>query len=217
VTLFLLDIASYQGDLKLTDVQAAGFTIVNFKVSHGVTLPSSIHPDLDELVAQARDMGLGISTFHWLDNSAPGIAQAAHCLDRLERLDLHLPGTMHVVDCESTSAPATYEIWQDYCSVMQPNLVRPIATYTGDWWWTPRGWDGAALTPHLHAAPNAGYPGGYPGDKSEQWKAGYGGWDRLAIMQYAVKPLPGGTIDVSMSAIRDPLASHRLIGGEDSC
>jgi hypothetical protein len=215
VTLYLLDIASYQGDLKLTDVQAAGFTLVNFKISHGTGL-KSVHPDLDALVAQARELGLGISTFHWLESGATGRDQAQHAIERMRRLGLDETGHAHVCDCEDDATEAQ---WRDYTDEMQGHLDRRIVTYSGDWWWDDpsRGWDGASRTPYLHAAPNSGYPGSYPGDDSGQWNAGYGGWPELSLMQYAVKPLPGGSIDVSMSAIRDPMVWHRLCGGEDAC
>jgi hypothetical protein len=213
VTLHLLDIASYQGDLKLTDVKAAGFTLVNFKISHGTGV-KSVHPDLDALVAQARELGLGISTFHWLESGASGRDQARHAIERMRRLGLDAPGHAHVCDCEDD---ATEVQWRDYVDATQDHLGWHVATYSGDWWWEPRGWDGASATPYLHAAPNSGYPGSYPGDDSGQWIAGYGGWDELSLMQYAVRPLSGGTIDVSMSAVRDPMVWHRLCGGTDDC
>jgi hypothetical protein len=110
------------------------------------------------------------------------------------------------MDTEST---ATEAICRGYAERMQTLLGRPVALYTGDWWWTAKGrnWNGAAITPYLWSAPNAGYLGSYPGDASPHWHAGYGGWADLSVMQYAVAPLslPGGkrgTIDVSKSAIR---------------
>jgi hypothetical protein len=103
---------------------------------------------------------------------------------------------------------------------MRAILGRPIAVYTGDWWWQPKGWNGASLTPYLMAAPNVGYLDGYPGAASPHWRAGYGGWLTLSIMQYAGSaPLlyPGGTrstVKVSKSAIRDEAVWRALTGGK---
>lgn len=211
MTLFLLDIASYQGGLRVEDVAAAGFGAVNLKVSHGLGV-KSVHPDLPGWIRAARTADLEICTFHFLDGSASGAEQARHAYDRLSALDL-TDRTAHQVDCEST---ASLNVLADYVTTITGLLRRPVAIYTGDWWWKPRGWAGRPLSAFLWAAPNAGYLGHYPGDESPHWAAGYGGWTDLAVMQYAVRPLPGGTTNVSMSAIRDPAVWAALTTGRKS-
>lgn len=67
-----------------------------------------------------------------------------------------LDDVAHQVDCEDTQNPATWPTWRDYVSAMQDARRRHVLAYTGDWWWKPRGWNGASLTPYLMAAPNAG-------------------------------------------------------------
>lgn len=213
MTLFLLDVASYQGSLQPADVRRAGFGAVNLKVSHGLSR-KAVHPDVTGWVDACRTLGLGVSTFHYLDGSTGGRAQAAYCHDRIAELGLTV-GTAHQVDCEST---ATEAILRDYLTTMRGLLGRPVAVYTGRWWWYPRGWDVSDLTPYLWAAPNAGYLTAYPGDASTHWTAGYGGWPDLSVMQYAVKPLifpdnTAGMIDVSKSAVRDPAVWTALTGG----
>ena len=213
MTLFLLDVASYQGDLSPDDVVRAGFGAVNLKISHGLG-SRSVHPGLARWVAEARRLGLGISTFHFLDGSGTGADQAVHAYNQLVGLGL-AGGTAHQCDCEST---ATEPVVREYLATMGLLLGRPVALYTGDWWWQPRGWDVSALTDYLWAAPNAGYLGAYPGDTSPHWQAGYAGWAELAVMQYAVAPLifpdgSRGTIDVSKSAIRNPAVWTALTGG----
>lgn len=215
MTFYLLDVASYQGTLSPDDVKRAGFDAVNLKISHGLT-QKSVHPHVDAWAASAGMLGLGVSTFHYLDASASGQAQAEYAYSRLVALGL-TDGTAHQVD---TEASATWEIVRDYSTTMQTLLGRPVVVYTGDWWWTDpkRRWAGSGVTPYLWAAPNAGYPGSYPGDTSPEWTAGYGGWKTLAIMQYAVAPLSfpdgtRGTIDVSKSAIRDPAVWRDLTEG----
>lgn len=209
MTLHLLDVASYQTGLRLEDVKAAGFRAVKFKLSHGVTL-KAVMAGLPAWVDRARTLGLGVSTFHYLTDDASGSAQAAWAYRQLTQIG----GPQHIaheVDCE---ADATWQVLRDYVAAFQDMLGRRVAVYTGRWWWQPRGWNGANLTPYLSAAPNVGYLSGYPGDDSPHWTAGYGGWPRLSVLQYAVAPLPGGSVEVSKSAIRDLTVWAGLTGGD---
>lgn len=237
MTRFLLDVASYQGDLSPADVKRAGFTAVNLKISHGLgrgakTLPvvvdaqrqvsrainaSTVHPLVSWWVSQARELGLDISTFHYFTADASGTDQANYAFSRLKLLRLE-NGTAHQLDVESAIVPDFAEV-RAYLSRMTELLGRPVALYTGDWWWTARpAWNVSDLTPYLWAAPNPGYPGTYPGDTSPQWRAGYGGWPVLSVMQYAVAALSfpdgtSGTIKVSKSAIRDDAVWRALTLG----
>lgn len=207
MTVHLLDVASYQGDLRPADVVRAGFDAVNLKISHG-TGGKSVHPRVAWWVGEARRLGLKICTFHYLTADASGLSQAQACLEQMAALDL-ITGTAHQVDVECTPVPALAEV-RAYMQRLTAALRRPVVLYTGDWWWTARpGWNVSDLTPYVWAAPNSGYLTSYPGDGSGHWRAGYGGWPNLAVMQYAVGPLvypdgTTGTVRVSKSAIRDP-------------
>lgn len=206
MTRFLLDVATYQGALKPADVKRAGFVAVNLKVSHGLSR-KSVHPQITDWVTELRALGLGVSTFHYFTADAPGIDQAEYAYARITELGLTY-GTAHQLDIESTPAPALAAV-RDYVDRMTTLLGRPVVLYTGDWWWAAHAsWNVSDLTPYLWSAPNSGYLSGYPGDTSSAWRAGYGGWPTLSVMQYAVAPLTfpdgtRGTIDVSKSAIRD--------------
>lgn len=200
--MLLVDIASYQGALATADVVRDGFQAVNLKVSHGLSR-KSVHPDVAGWVDRARAAGLGICTFHYMTADAAGEAQAEYAYQQIISLGLTY-GTAHQLDVEADSI--TEGAVRAYLARMSLLLGRPVALYTGDWYWQPRGWNVADLTPYLWAAPNSGYLSAYPGDSAPTWAAGYGGWPTLAVMQYAVSPLglPGATIRVSKSAIRDP-------------
>jgi hypothetical protein len=215
VAALLIDVASYQHDatppLDLAAAKAAGFGAVNVKLSQGAWYTWR---DAPVYLNRARDLGLGVATFHWLDNSASGAEQARIVLGLMRQYGV-LAGTAHQCDCEDTSRPATWTIWRDYVTAMQDGLGRHIINYTGDWWWTARGWNGAALTPYLWAAPNHGYDAAYPGDASPDWRAGYGGWSDYSALQYAVGPVPAaGGADLSKTAFRDPAVWAALTGGD---
>jgi hypothetical protein len=215
VTLFLLDVASYQGPLATADVVRAGFGAVNLKISHGLSR-KSVHPDVAGWVDRARAAKLGICTFHYFTADAGGVQQADYAYERIAELGL-AAGTAHQLDVECDPVPPVAEVIA-YLERITKLLGRRPVLYTGDWWWRPRGWDVSEAAPYLWAAPNVGYLGAYPGDNSLSWEAGYGGWRNLAIMQFAVQPLTfpdgtRGTINVSKSAIRD-LAVWRTLTGE---
>jgi hypothetical protein len=191
------DIASYQGALTGEQLLAAGYGAVNVKVSHGLG-SKSVHPQARAWLADTR---FQLSTFHWLTADAAGEAQAVHaytCLQELGVLEGGRPFA-HVVDVEA--AGVTWEQVRGYCTAMWQLLGRPVALYTGDWYWVPRGWAaGAEYAPWLWAVPNNGSLPAYPGDDSDHWLAGYGGWRELAAMQFNV--LPVGGIRVSTSVVR---------------
>lgn len=227
MTRYLADYASYQGALTVADLHRAEFQVANFKTSHALST-KAVHPRITAEIASARKLGMGIGTFHWLTGDATGTAQADYAYGRLKALGL-TAGTMHTVDVEEQTgtddeekAP-TYAHVRDYVLRMEKLLGRPIALYTGDWWWNASGrkWKGAVLTPYLMAAPNDGYMDDkrYPGANSAHWNAGYGGWPALSVMQYAVDTLiyPDGTrstVEVSKAAIRDEAVWRTLTGGK---
>jgi hypothetical protein len=202
MTIYIVDVAKYQVErpdpLDLQQAVLEGFSVVNIKVSGG---NHYVSPDWAKTYAEkARGLGMGVCTFHWLDNTASGAQQADIAYQRITEID-DPKYVAHQVDCEDTKRPATWRIWRDYVNAMQDKLGRNVLAYTGDWYWN-ESWNGVSLTPYLWAAPNDGYLATYPGDSSRHWIADYGGWAELSIMQYAVSPI-SGTGNCSKSAIRD--------------
>lgn len=210
MTLFITDVSRYQVErpdaLDLAKAKAVGIGAVNIALDRGQR-EDVLSPWALEYAEGARSLDLGISTYRWLDNRLSGHESALRAVARMRELG-GPHGMAHVVDCEDN---ATETILRDYLSAVQDMLQRPVAVYTGAWWWSPRGWRVSDLTPLLWAAPGTGYPGTYPGDESRLWQAGYGGWPVLSAMQYAVAPLPG-TGPCSLSAIRDPSIWAALTG-----
>lgn len=212
MTIHIADYAIYQDGLSIAQIKAAGFAVVNFKVSHGAGI-RNVHPQLPALVAAAKKAGLGLGTFHWLDGSASGADQAHYAYGRLYDLGL-VAGAAHTVDVEEDDPAPTWDHVRDYVETMRALLGRPLMIYTGDWWWTAPGrqWKGSSLAPYVMAAPNDGYPGSYPGDASSAWTAGYGGWQTLSVMQYSDRKKVAG-VAVSAAAVRDPAVWSALTGG----
>lgn len=213
MTLYIVDVSRYQVErpdpLDLTQAHTAGIRAVNIALDRGKSTDelSSWAPGY---ASKARELGMGVCTYRWLDNRMNGADSARRAYDRM--VELGGPsGMAHAVDCEDN---ASEQQVRDYVITMTGLLGRPLALYTGDWWWTAAGrnWHMADIAPYLWTAPNSGYLPGYPGDPSPSWHAGYCGWSDLAVMQYMVGPLPG-TGDCSLSALRDPLVWSTLTGG----
>lgn len=217
MTAYLVDISRYQVErpdpIDLAKAKAAGYTLVNIALTGGRGYVSGAWAKT--YTDRARQLGMGVSFYHWLDGRTPGASQAIEQVARMRSLFGASTGFAHVVDVEESGANGiTAPTWQhvvDYVRTAQAMLGRPIAIYTGDWYWKPRGWAGAPLTGLLHAAPDVGYLAAYPGDQSSAWSAGWGGWEDRAIMQWGVRPLPG-TGDCSLSAIREPAVWTAMTG-----
>jgi hypothetical protein len=201
MTLLLADIASYQGNLTVPQLQAAGFGGINLKISHGLTT-RTVHPKILDHIRDALRLDMKISTFHWLTGDASGTAQADYAYKQLSLLGLLGRPIAHAVDVEATpgnvGGEPSRQIYADYAARMERLLGRDIFTYTGAWWWVPRGF--APLTGALWSAPSSGYLTAYPGDQAEAWETGYGGWPALGAMQYGVAPVSG--VEVSQTAVR---------------
>lgn len=214
----LVDISRYQVErddpIDLVKVKAAGYQIVNVALTGGRGYVSGSWAG--RYLDQAKALGLGRSTYHWLDGRTTGAFQAVSQLTRLKILfGSDLAGFAHFVDVEESGkdgvTPPTWAHVRDYVTTMQAALGRPIGIYSGDWFWSPKGWPGSTLSPYLMGMPNETVAAAPPVD-SPAWRAGWGGWTDFAVLQWGVQPLPG-TGDCSLSVIRDHAVWAALTGG----
>jgi hypothetical protein len=219
MTLRLVDVSRYQVErvdpIDLARAQGAGYDIVNIALTGGRAYTSG--PWVEVYVDQAHRLGMGVSTYHWLDGRTSGASQAAVTIARLRRMfGTTLTGFAHWVDVEESGAagitPPTWRHVYDYVNAIQAYLGRPMGVYGADYYWRPRGWNGASLTDYLMGPPNDPVKA-EPGDDDASWVAGWGGWPDRSVMQWAVRPLPG-TGDCSLSVIRDHAAWAALTGGD---
>lgn len=218
--LHLVDVSRYQVErsnpLDLAKAKQAGYAIANVALTggRGYVSGSWAKTYLDRAAA----LGMGRSTYHWLDGTTSGGSQARVQIARLRSmLGNGLGGFAHVVDIEETGkhgiTPPKWQHVYDYVHAMQDALGRRIAVYSGDWFWQPKGWPGSSLTPYLMGPPNDGYLAAAVPADSPHWRAAWGGWPEFAILQWGVRPLPG-TGDCSLSVIRDHGVWADLTGGD---
>lgn len=218
MSLRLVDVSRWQGDradpLSLAAAQAAGYHIVNVALTGGKGYVSG--PWAGAVLADAERRGMGRSVYHWLDGRTSGAAQAAVNLTRMRSLfGAELAGFAHCVDVEETGAngitPPTWQHVKTYVDAMQQALGRFVMIYTGDWFW-PGTWPGGSITPYLMATPNDPLTS-WPADDSPAWRAGYGGWLELSVMQWGIGPMPGTNVNCSLSVVRD-LSTWAALTGE---
>ncbi len=206
----ITDVARYQVErpdpLDLARAQAAGITAVSIALDRGRS-QDVLSPWARTFADRARELGMGCSSYRWLDARQSGTEHARRAIERIQALG-GPDGMAHAVDCEDNADLATLTA---YVAAMQDWLQRPVAIYTGRWWLRPRGWNVADLSPFLWAAPSVGYLPAYPGDQSPHWQVDYGGHTELALMQHSVAPLPG-TGECSLTAVRDPAVWAALTG-----
>ena len=90
----------------------------------------------------------------------------------------------------------------------------PILMYTGSWWWKPKGWDGASLTPHLwHSryVDGTGYASSlYEHVPESWWNPGYGGWATAEILQFTSHARVAG-MSIDANAYRGSLDDLRAL------
>ncbi len=195
--LYLIDLASHQEGIDLAAAKAHGVEVVNIKTSEGVGYKWSRAKEYADV---ARSLGLSLSTFHWLDSSGTGTQQARIAYELMKWVgNGSTDGIAHQCDCEDD---ASYQQYAEYMTEMQRLLGRPVYTYTGDWWWVQRGWNGRDFSPFLMAAANEQAYSGYHGYPHESWTAGYGGWNELSALQFAVTPIPGFAGNVSRTMFK---------------
>jgi glycosyl hydrolase family 25 len=215
----LVDVSRYQVEradpLDLAKAKAAGYQIINVALTGGRGYVSGSWAAT--YLNRASALGLGRSTYHWLDGRTSGTSQAMLQLERMRSLfGPALAGFAHFVDVEEDGkngiTPPTWAHVRDYVTVVQAALRRPIGIYSADYWWQPRAWNGAGLTPYLMGPPNTPI-GRTPDDDSSAWSAGWGGWPDFSVLQWGVQPLPG-TGDCSLSVIRDHAMWAALTGGD---
>jgi GH25 family lysozyme M1 (1,4-beta-N-acetylmuramidase) len=190
----------YQNGLSIAQVAREGYSGLIVKATQGATgytAPGAF----DTWIRRAREAGIVPGAYHWL-TSAPASAQLDHYLRRLDTVG-GPQGMLCAVDVEDTSSPLSYATVRDFVHGFAGRTGgHPLLLYTGAWWWKPRGWNGASLTPYLWASryvSGSGYGSSlYAKVPASWWTPGYGGWARATLLQYSSSArVAGQTVDVN--------------------
>lgn len=188
--------AGYQAGLDIARLKAEGYSFFVTKSSEGVHIPPLNGSSAEfrrrylSWIEQARTVGMVPGLYHWIDASAGGTEQARY----FYKLVLEAGGPAGLLIQLDDEDDATYEGTKAFTLEWeQLSGGHPVLLYTGKWWWGPRGWDGASLTPYLwdshyltaDADTISDDPAVFAARVPESWwQPGYGGWNRPTILQF---------------------------------
>jgi GH25 family lysozyme M1 (1,4-beta-N-acetylmuramidase) len=191
----------YQQSLRVSGLRSEGYSAIIVKATQGVgyTAPGTF----DDWISDARNSGLIPGAYHWLDNSDP-IEQVNHYLNRVGNVE----GMLCAVDVEDPQYPPSRSTLVDFANEFYRKTGgHPLIIYSGAWWWQPRGWDGASVSPYLwdsHYVNGSGFASELYSNVPDSWWAGrYGNWDEATILQFSSSGSAGGIrANVDISAFR---------------
>jgi GH25 family lysozyme M1 (1,4-beta-N-acetylmuramidase) len=180
--LYLFDISNHQGWFDVDLAIKEGYSGGIFKSSEGTTYRD---PTFAQNVAACRNAGGVPGAYHFLRNGEG--AEEARIFHRVVTASGGPDGMLCVCDTETdatwTDVQAFYAEWNRLTG------NHPLIMYSGAWWWQPRGWPGATLTPYLwhsHYVSGTGYGSAlYASVPASYWSPGYGGWSRATILQFS--------------------------------
>jgi hypothetical protein len=208
--IWLADISNHQGDISIEQIVAEGYSAVICKASEGTTFRDGW---FDGWIPRIRDAGAIPGAYHFL-RAGDGAGQARIFWARVA--DHGGPaGFLCALDNEADAS------WEDTRAfAAEWNAItggHPLLMYTGGWWWRPRGWPGAELTPHLwHSNYVSGSGTGaalYGQVTDAHWSPGYGGWPQATILQFSSSAqVAGQTVDVN--AFRGSLSELLALTGQ---
>lgn len=220
--------AQYQKGISLPRLKAEGYSFVVDKASEGTYIPSNKDSSSAEFkrqmlawVAETRSLGMIPGLYHWIKNGRA--AEQARFFYALVR-EAGGPGGMLIqLDDEDDATYADTQIWA--AEWAQLTGGHPILLYTGKWWWGPRGWDGAAITPYLwdshyltadaDTIPDdpAVFAARIP---SSWWQPGYGNWPSSTILQFTSQGDAGSLgNNVDLNVFRGSLEELLALTGGD--
>jgi len=205
MTRYGIDCSNHQGNLTGLGGVAASFLCHKLTEGTDYTDPYAAH---NLAFARGRHIPV-LGGYHYV-RAGNGAGQADHFIARARALFGHtLRGHLWQLDCESDATYADVTAFKQRWDAVTDHA--PILFYTGDWWLQPRGWNVAALGfAGLWAAPNRGYVGKANNIRRGDWTAGYGGYEKITILQYDVRPAIGDT-----DAYAGTLAALRNLVGEE--
>jgi len=218
--LYGLDVhVRYQAGLNIEILPGQGYTFLATKASQGVEVPSvgitaaQFTSRMLAWVDRTRTAGMTPGLYHWVNNAAGGAAQARF----FHALVVKAGGPEGMLIQLDNEDNATWEITRDWAAEWeQLTGGHPWLMYTGGWWWRPRGWNGASLTPYLwdshyltadlDTAPDdpAAFAARIPAD---WWNPGYGNWPSATFLQFTSRGDAGGlgnNVDLNATKLTMP-------------
>lgn len=182
MTIWIADISNHQGGISIEQIVAEGYSAVICKASEGATFRDGW---FDRFIPQVKSAGAIPGAYHFL-RAGDGAAQARILHGRVTD---HGGPSGFVCACDN-EADADWDTTVAFTRAWyELSGCHPLLMYTGGWWWRPRGWPGAELTPYLwhsHYVTGSGYGSDLYGQVTDaHWMPGYGGWSEATILQFS--------------------------------
>ncbi|MDG3013679.1 glycoside hydrolase family 25 protein [Speluncibacter jeojiensis] len=187
MTLYGIDISSYQAGLNLAEVKAEGFDFVFVKVSEG---SGYVNPTWPGFRDAARAAGLILAGYHYVTGDDPA-AQANNLVSHLG--DTSIPV---MLDFEANSGDIA-NFWAVLNAITAAG-GHVALSYIPHWYWQQIGSPDLSAVPGLVASDyvsGTGYASDlYPGDQSGNWFA-YGGATPVVLQFTDAAQVAGQTVD----------------------
>lgn len=181
---------TYQRGIDFALLARQGYSFAAVKATQGTTeFNSSYTQQFLDWMPRIRAAGLIPGAYHWLTNADP-VAQCANFLRRVRQAG-GPDGMLIQCDCEDNATLAVLQGW--VAEWKRQTGGHPFFIYSGDWWWGPRGWAGAGLTPYLwdsrylsadtDVVPDD--PAAFAARAPASWfTPRYGGWGTATVLQF---------------------------------
>jgi len=179
--MLLLDISNHQRGLDIDEAVAGGFSAVLMKATEGTTFKDA---SFDSFAEGVLASGAVPGAYHYL-RSGSGSAQADAFFSRVQD---HGGPNGWLAACDNESDADWWTTRDFFSRWSELTGGHPLFMYSGAWWWSTRGWDGASLTPYLWTSRYVSGSGTasslYAAVPSSWWTPGYGGWGSATLLQF---------------------------------
>jgi hypothetical protein len=195
MTTWLIDISNHQGPFDVGRAVSEGYSGVWMKATEGTTFRDD---RFDVFAGQVLASGAVPGAYHYL-RSGSGRAQCDAFYGRIRDHggpDGWLAACDNEADASWQTTVGFFARWRELAG------DHPLFMYSGNWWWSKLGWNGASLTPYLwdsRYVSGSGYGSVLYGKVPEAWwKPRYGGWDTTTVLQFSASGrVAGREVDVS--------------------
>lgn len=196
--LYLVDLSNHNAGFDVAEAVNEGYAGFIIKSSQGTWYQD---PYFEGFAQAAINANAIPGAYHWLENGN-GAEQAQILHERVQNLG-GPNGWLCACDCEDDSDWNTvvdfFQAWN------QLSGGHPLLMYSGNWWWSERGWTANQLTPYLWDSRYVS-GSGYGSELYEQvpdswWIPRYGGWTETTILQFSDKATIAGMV-VDVDAFR---------------
>lgn len=207
MVVWLIDISNHQGSFDVGRAVSEGYAGVWMKATEGRAFRDGL---FDGFADQVLAAGAVPGAYHFL-RAGDGREQ---CDVFYNRMRDHGGPDGWLAACDN-EADASWKTTVDFFARWRELAGdHPLFMYSGNWWWSERGWDGASLTPYLwdsRYVSGVDYGSRLYGKVPESWwSSRYGGWGDVTVLQFSSWGSVAGRL-VDVNAFRGSVDDLRAL------